>query len=234
MAPTQQEDMTGFLFRILSGLLSLKPLSKALRLMWADLPLGGIRLSRHDSLCARRPIANEPKKKLKEERMPTVEREREEFHLTWPLGRKRSLKKTKHTHTREREREREKRVYQWPLHIPPHPPAGPARPPARPPPLRILQREERDKKEKKSHAHTLTRTGWCTHTMDSHRVIFFRALATFSKGLLGRIPPYIPVWSPSASSFSLPFLLFWTGPTIYLFPVVTRPSLWAAHRSLTS
>ena len=229
MAPTQQEDMTGFLFRILSGLLSLKPLSKALRLMWADLPLGGIRLSRHDSLCARRPIANEPKKKLKEERMPTVEREREEFHLTWPLGRKRSLKKTKHTHTRERERKES--VPMTASYS--SPPTRRSRPPAR----RLWEffNGRKEIKRKRKATHTRSRAQVDVHTQWIPIVsFFFRALATFSKGLLGRIPPYIPVWSPSASSFSLPFLLFWTGPTIYLFPVVTRPSLWAAHRSLTS
>ena len=230
MAPTQQEDMTGFLFRILSGLLSLKPLSKALRLMWADLPLGGIRLSRHDSLCARRSIANEPKKKT--EGGTNAHGGEREKSFTWlgPWGAS-ALSRKQNTHTRERERE--KRVYQWPLHIPPHPPAGPARPPAR----RLWEffNGRKEIKRKRKATHTRSRAQVDVHTQWIPIVsFFFRALATFSKGLLGRIPPYIPVWSPSASSFSLPFLLFWTGPTIYLFPVVTRPSLWAAHRSLTS
>ena len=231
MAPTQQEDMTGFLFRILSGLLSLKPLSKALRLMWADLPLGGIRLSRHDSLCARRPIANEPKKKLKEERMPTVERERR-VSPDLALGAQ-ALSQENKTHTHEREREKRECTNDRFIFLPTHPPVPPARPPAR----RLWEffNGRKEIKRKRKATHTRSRAQVDVHTQWIPIVsFFFRALATFSKGLLGRIPPYIPVWSPSASSFSLPFLLFWTGPTIYLFPVVTRPSLWAAHRSLTS
>ena len=172
MAPTQQEDMTGFLFRILSGLLSLKPLSKALRLMWADLPLGGIRLSRHDSLCARRSIANEPKKKLKEERMPTVEREREEFHLTWPLGRKRSLKKTKHTHTRERERKES--VPMTASYS--SPPTRRSRPPAR----RLWEffNGRKEIKRKRKATHTRSRAQVDVHTQWIPIVSFF----------LGRLP----------------------------------------------
>ena len=173
MAPTQQEDMTGFLFRILSGLLSLKPLSKALRLMWADLPLGGIRLSRHDSLCARRSIANEPKKKTEGgTNAHGGERERR-VSPDLALGAQ-ALSQENKTHTHERERERKESVPMTASYS--SPPTRRSRPPAR----RLWEffNGRKEIKRKRKATHTRSRAQVDVHTQWIPIVSFF----------LGRLP----------------------------------------------